>query len=123
MDKKLQRLIQIATEMQLSYQHERKLEFHRLGKAVLKQVAQILNLPNGSYEIRSNMGGIAVGGEVTLHGENIYIQFSQSLSKGSFMFRSCKGRKDYSGGTNQWMQWKDMENLTIACNRFKAVMI
>lgn len=107
------------------YNEGRKEVFHRNGKRILKEIATRLGLPNKSYDIRSNKGGIAVSGEVTLHGENIYISFAQhgtgSNSMG-FMYRSCKGRKDFTGGANNWMKWRELMDLDIACDRFKRVL-
>lgn len=84
---------------------EIKKNFHRLGKKILKQLAQDLNLPAGSYEIRSCLGGPAIWGDITLHAERIYIKLMEPLFLGStqrVMYRTCKGRKDYSGGSNEW---------------------
>lgn len=82
-----------------------KSEFHRIGKKELKAVADALGLKPGEYEIRSNKGGIAVSGEVTLHGEWIYVQVSESVFSGRHMevlYRTCEGRKDYTGGHNHF---------------------
>ena len=84
---------------------ETKKKFHRLGKKILKQLAQDLNLPAGSYEIRSCLGGPAIWGDITLHAERIYIKLMEPLYLGSakrVMYRTCNGRKDYRGGSNEW---------------------
>jgi hypothetical protein len=99
-----------------------KLAFHSKGRAVLRAVAKELGLQSGSYDIRSNLGGVGVSGEITLHGESIYISFSQSCCGDVFMYRSCKGRKDCTGGANHWMQWEALYDLPAACEKFKAVM-
>ena len=39
---------------------EVKKTFHRLGKTILKQLAEDLGLPAGSYDVRSCLGGSAV---------------------------------------------------------------
>lgn len=80
-----------------------KKAFHREGRKFLRQVATDLGLEPDSYDLRSNPGGMAVSGEVTLHAEGIYIQLYQSAvgPRGvSVLYRSCRGRKDYSGGQN-----------------------
>ena len=43
--------------------------------------------------------GTAVSGEITLHGDHLYVQVSQSAlgSHSGILFRTCKGRKDYVG--------------------------
>jgi hypothetical protein len=82
----------------------RKAAFHKEGKQFLKSLAKALALRPGSFDIRSNLGGIAVSGEVTLHHERLYVQLSESaIQPGvSILYRSCQGRKDYSGGQNHF---------------------
>jgi hypothetical protein len=99
-----------------------KMKFHRLGKQVLKAIAEEMGLQSGSYDIRSNLGGVAVSGEITLHGESIYIQFSLGGSDLEVLYRSCNGRKDYTGGANHWMRWDDLCDLPQACKKFKGLV-
>ena len=94
-----------------------KAVFHRTSKVVLKALAQAMGLKEGTYDIRSNMGGIAVSGEITLHGEDLYVQFSQYDM--GILYRSCKGRQDYSGGANQWMQWHGLNDLYQAARTIR----
>ena len=68
---------------------------------LLRQVAKHLGLPKGTFEVRFNPGGIAVSGDATLHGENIYITLNADMGLG-VLVRTCKGRKDYTGGMNCW---------------------
>lgn len=100
-----------------------KLNYHRLGKRVLKAVAAELGLQSGTYDIRSNLGGPAVAGEITLHSDLLYIQFRGPMGQGlEVLYRSCKGRKDYSGGTNRWMRYDDLLDLPRACEGFRRVL-
>jgi hypothetical protein len=100
-----------------------KLKYHALGKRVLKAVAMELGLQSGTYDISSNLGGTAVAGEITLHTNHIYIQLCESCGQGlEVLYRSCKGRKDYSGGRNHWMRYDDLLDLPRACNEFRMVM-
>ena len=99
-----------------------KMEFHRKGKQVLKVIANELGLAPGTYDIRSNLAGRAVSGEITLHGEHIYINFEQSSLGDIFMYRSCRDRKDCSGGSNNWMKWDALLDLPSACENFKRVL-
>ena len=96
-----------------------KLKYHALGKRVLKAVAQEMGLQSGTYDIRSNLGGTAVRGEVTLHGEHIYIQLCEPMNGLEVLYRSCKGRKDYSGGSNNWMRFDDLLDLPKARSRLE----
>ena len=116
----IEQFIRIAKK-DVSYNGTLKAKFHREGKKVLGEIAKKLGLAPGTFDIRSNMGGIAVSGEVTLHGENIYIQFIQGFSN-RFMFRSCKGRKDYCGGPNNFVEYESLSNLDAVCERFRRVM-
>jgi len=54
--------------------HKRKEKYHRMARKQLHKLAQQLDLDPGDYEIRSNKGGVAVCGEVTLHTDTLYIK-------------------------------------------------
>jgi hypothetical protein len=114
--------VKLVTGTDLSYNVTFKALFHRQGKAICQLIADDLNLPDGSYDIRSNPGGIAVSGEITLHGENIYIQFSQSPFSKGFMYRTCNGRKDYTGGPNKWMAWEDLKDFDNVIRKLKSIL-
>lgn len=70
----------------------------------MRALADALGLAEDSYDIRSNRGGIAVSGEVILHGVSIYVQLSLGAMGFSreVMFRKVAGRKDYVGDRNNW---------------------
>ena len=92
--------------------HLRKVAFHYAGRRFLNKLAQVLGLAPTSFEVRCNLAGIAVSGEVTLHAERLYVQLSESAVGGggvSILYRSCKGRKDYTGGQNHWKRIADLE--------------
>ena len=70
MEKDVKKLIALATGDQLSYNERNKREFHRLGKKVLKEIATRMGLtPGKDCDVSSNLGGIAVSGEITLHSD------------------------------------------------------
>jgi hypothetical protein len=94
-------------------QGERKLEWLKAGRRVLRQLARELGMPDGSYDLRINAGGPAVSGEATLHGEWLYINLGQSGMgpDWGFMWRLCNGRKDYTGGVNQWSKWNTLLDI------------
>lgn len=83
------------------YNADKKNEFRRLSRKMLKELASLTQL--GGADLRWNEGGIAVSGEATLHADNIYIQVSGTDM--GILYRSCKSRKDYSGGRNCWYSW------------------
>lgn len=90
---------------------KRKVAFHKDARAFLRALAHEIGLSENSYDIRSNQGGVAVSGEVTLHAEHIYIQLSEScVSPGiSVMYRTCAGRKDYTGGQNNFVSTQNLQ--------------
>lgn len=75
--------------------------YHKKAKALLKHLAENeLGLKKDEYDLRSNKAGPASLGEVTLHTDKVYIQFGGLYN--SILMRSCKGRKDYTGGSNNF---------------------
>lgn len=116
----MQKLVTLVTTTDLSYNDEGKQKFHLIGRLALNEIATKMELVPGTFEIRSNKGGIAVSGEVTLHADNVYIQLSQGSFPGRFMYRHCKGQKDYTGGRNRWMEFKDLLDINAAVRQFKA---
>lgn len=85
--------------------------FHRDARRFLRALAAQLGLEKNDYDLRSNEGGIAVSGEVTLHADRLYIQ----LSKGAFadvLFRRCESRQDYYGRANHSANLADLKNPT-----------
>jgi hypothetical protein len=88
----------------VSYDPDAKRLFHTNAQRQLRLLAEQLDLAPGSYDLRSNQGGIAVSGEATLHAERLYVQACQPGTgcDTGIMFRSCQGRKDYIGGRNHF---------------------
>ncbi|MCP4617001.1 MAG: hypothetical protein GY844_11250 [Bradyrhizobium sp.] len=88
----------------VAYDAEAKRLFHSRAKSQLRRIATALGLEPGSYDLRSNQAGIAVSGEITFHGDHLYVQVSQSAMgyHSGVLFRTCKGRKDYVGGPNNF---------------------
>lgn len=91
-------------ERPVNYDQTRKAAFHRAARQQLKALASYCGWPPGTYDIRSNMAGIAVSGEITLHHEQVYVSVSQARlgADSGILIRSCKGRKDYTGGMNNF---------------------
>lgn len=126
------------------YNEELKEEYRKLGKKILKALADLIGLQKGEFDIRWNPGGIACSGDHTLHTDRIYVALHDNIGSGWFYWRTCKGRKDYTGGQNQivgWTkltahglepltnvlkvaqagQWKDPETGDIVCNINMAI--
>lgn len=106
------RFVNIATTP-VAYNETAKREFLRVGRQMAIHLAARMGLNEDQYEVRVNKAGIAVSGEVTLHTDRHYIQFSQSsgILESGFLVRSCKGRKDYTGGRNHFVKWEDLRDL------------
>ena len=88
----------------VSYDDKAKRVFHSRALRQLKLLANALGLAPGGYAVSSNPGGIAVSGEVTLHADHVYVQACQPATghDTGLMFRTCRGRKDYYGGANNF---------------------
>lgn len=83
---------------QAGYNEQGKAQYKTLAMKLLRRVAKELALPKGTYDLRFNPGGIAVAGDATLHHEKFYLTVNET----GVMYRTCKGRKDYTGGANCW---------------------
>ena len=88
----------------VSYDDDAKRLFHHPVRRQLRLLADALGLAPGAYDLRSNKGGIAVSGEITMHSETIYVQACQPATghNSGVLFRVCQGRKDYTGGRNNF---------------------
>jgi hypothetical protein len=104
------RFINLATTP-VAYNEPAKREFLRTGKQMAIRLASALGLNEDQYEVRVNKGGIAVSGEVTLHTDKHYVQFGQFHGSDGFLVRTCKGRKDYTGGRNHYVKWENLRDV------------
>jgi hypothetical protein len=95
--------------------------FHTVYKKRLREIAEALGLSKSEYDLRSNKAGPAVLGEVILHSDRIYLQVG-GLNQNQVMYRSVKGRKDYTGGTNNWMSLDVLWNNARCIPALLAVM-
>ena len=88
----------------VSYDPEAKRLFHRHARRQLLALAAALGFAPCAFDLRSNEGGIAVSGEITLHADRLYVQASQPAtgSDTGILFRACDGRRDYTGGVNNF---------------------
>jgi len=116
---RLRRFIELASGPDIGYQADKKRQFKLDALYFLRRVAVLMQLQKDEYQIRWNEGGIAVSGDATLHSNDIYIQFSQS--RGGFMWRTCKGQKDYCGGFNRWANWESLLEIETFVERVLEV--
>ena len=101
--KQLERFVTLTKEAQ--YDYINKEEYRKLGRRILKRVVELMGLNKGEYDIRWNPGGQACSGDHTLHANWFYLALHDNIGSGWFYFRTCKGRKDYTGGHNQIVNW------------------
>lgn len=104
-----------------SYADAAKANFHKSAKQFLTRVRKDLNI---DADIRSNKGGIAVSGEVTLHSDTLYLQFAQYFGGDICLYRSCKSRKDFTGGQNHFFELQQFDQISYEdfLNKIKMVM-
>lgn len=100
----IQKLLTLM-QSELSYNAANKKAFHAEAKKVLRQVAKKMDLSTGDFDIKSNQAGVAVSGEIHLHTDGLYITISGPIfmDKTEIMYRQCNGRKESTGGANQWV--------------------
>lgn len=115
--KKMKAMVSVLRTKDIGYDEFAKEEFKRSGQAAMKALAK--ELPFKQMEVHFNPGGIAVSGDLSLHGmfedgRGIYIHVSQHCwdgSKVSCYCRAITSMKDYTGKRNNWL--KDTDLLDI----------
>ena len=107
-----------------AYDPEVKQRFHTAARARLRRLATTLGFPSGSFDLRSNPGGIAVSGEITLHHEDVYIQVCQPATgtDSGILIRTCQGRRDYTGGRNHFAPLRLLDDTLALAAQVRAVM-
>ena len=106
------------------YEPDTKRRFHAEARARLRLLAASLGLPPGSFDLRSNAGGIAVSGEITLHHDGIYVQVSQPATgaDSGILIRTCQGRRDYPGGRNHFAPLRLLDDVPALAQQVRTVM-
>ena len=107
-----------------SYEPDRKRRFHSTARARLRQLAYALGFAAGSFDVRSNQGGIAVSGEITLHHDDVYVQVCQPATRADsgILIRTCAGRRDYTGGRNHFAPLRSLDDIPELTKRVRTVM-
>lgn len=95
-----------------------KNNFKLLGTKYLRMIAKKMGC---TEKVKWNPGGIAVSGDITLHTDKFYVQFSQFCFMNKFFYRACDGIEDYTGKTNHWMDWDKLLDIDYVINCFKTV--
>jgi hypothetical protein len=84
-----------------------KKSMHTAAAKYLRALAEALGFSREACDVRSNMGGVAGSGEITLHTDTLYVQLHESIFGHAalcLMVRGCESRKDYTGHRNQFVQ-------------------
>ena len=107
-----------------AYDGEQKKAFHRQARIALRALAKELRLSPNSFDVRSCVGGVAVSGEIILHGETIYIQVCQPATgaDSGILIRTCEGRRDYEGGRNHLAPLSLLDRPAELAGYVRAVM-
>ena len=107
-----------------SYEPDRKRRFHTVARARLRRLAAELGFPPASFDLRSNQGGMAVSGEITLHHEHVYVQVCQPATRADtgILIRTCEGRRDYTGGRNHFAPLSVLDDIPALAARVRTVM-
>lgn len=102
----------------VGYDEAAKRVFHAEGRAAMRRLAEALALDPGSYDIRSNKGGPAVSGEITLHGNEIWVRLSLDVfgPDHEVAFRQVRSRDDHCGDRNRWASINEL----LAPDRFAS---
>ena len=102
----------------VAYDETAKKLFHSEGRAALRRLAEALSLDEGSFDIRSNKAGPAVSGEITLHADMLWVQFSLGPfgPDREVCFRRVRDRQDYIGERNHWASVREL----VEPDRFAA---
>lgn len=102
----------------VAYDETAKKLFHSEGRAALRRLAEVLSLDEGSFDIRSNKAGPAVSGEITLHADMLWVQFSLGPfgPDREVCFRRVRDRQDYIGERNHWASVREL----VEPDRFAA---
>ena len=103
-----------------------KWEYRRVGKAAMKEMANYLDLVE--VDIHFNPAGIAVSGDLTLmglrgDGTGIYVSMNKDIvSICQVLYRTIKHMKDYTGGTNHWMSFEELADISTVTRKIKTAM-
>ena len=86
--------------------------FHADGRRAMQKLATALALSDSSYSIRSNRSGPAVSGEITLHGEEVWVQLSLGALGPDYevSFRRVTGRDDYASDRRRFATIRELLN-------------
>lgn len=86
------------------YCDQNKKRFRSLAMKFLRVVRKRLGI---EANVRYNPAGIACSGDAVLHGARLYILLNMDICPW-ILYRSCEGRRDYTGGLNHQFHFQDL---------------
>jgi len=101
----------------VAYDATAKKLFHSEARRALRQLADALGYDKQDYDLRNNVGGVAVSGEVTLHSSEIYVQVMCNGRGGDVLYRRCRDRRDYTGERNHQVAMRELANAGVLAQR------
>lgn len=113
--KELQEMANLILNEDLSYNEDGKRKFKKCSLKFLTKLGKKLELRN--IRVDFNPGGIAVSGDAHLIGmwddeHGVYVSIGQSCAKDcSFMYRTIKHMKDYTGGNNHYIPLDKLDDF------------
>lgn len=112
--------LQVLAIRGVAYDEPAKARFHADGRAAMRRLADALGLDPSRYDIRSNRAGPAVSGEITLHGEELWVQLSLGAMgpDNEVCYRRVRDRHDHCGERNHWASLRAL----LAPDRFAVTL-
>ncbi|QOT74542.1 hypothetical protein H5V43_21980 (plasmid) [Sphingobium fuliginis] len=113
--------LHILCDRGVAYDPPAKRAFHAEGRRALMRLADALGLAPGSFTVRSNQAGPGVSGDVTLRGDEVWVQLSVSLMgpDHEICFRRVQGRDDHIGERNNWASVRELLDPVRLCHRIR----
>ena len=94
--------------------------FHREARAALRRFAFAFGYVEADFDVSTNMADISVGGESSLHSDELFMQVSaDNFGQEEILFRRCRSRKDYCGFSNNWASLRELENVNRFASRIR----
>ena len=95
--------------------------FHADGKKAMRRLADALGLKPGSFDLRSNRAHASRSGEITLHGDELWVQLSLSLlgPGHEVTYRRVRGRHDQLGERDRSAPVADLLNAERFADRLR----
>jgi len=98
-----------------------KTSFRAATKSVLEDLVLALGLPDGTYDLRWNAGGVAVSGDWTVHTDAFHLIVSVGDVR-PVRYRTCTSRHDHTGGLNRWATAEQLCDVVTFAATLRAMV-